>query len=82
MNDFVKWWIVQYLKVCKVGGVKSIWKTIVFLKNMNCNWERILKEYKLEKCHFIDSELARNFISVLNLLHSNVLKHLHIKSFS
>ena len=33
VNDFVKWWIVQYLKMHKVGGVKNIQKTNMFLQS-------------------------------------------------
>ena len=49
MNDFVKRWIVQYLRMYKIVRVENIQKTIAFLENMNNNRKLILREYKLKK---------------------------------
>ena len=77
MNDFGKWWIVYHLKMYIVDGVNNARKTILVFENMNSNWELTLKEYKLKKHDLFYSELARNFLSLLNFLFSNAFKHLH-----
>ena len=56
MNGFEKWWIVQYLKMHEVDGVKNIQKTILLLENMNSNWELTLRECKFKKYDVIENE--------------------------
>ena len=56
MNDFVKWWIVQYLKMYKVGGSKNIQKILILLENNDNICDLAVKECKLKKHDVIDNQ--------------------------
>ena len=46
---------------------------------MNSNCELTLRKYEFKKHDFIDIELAKNFVCLLNFPFSKVPKHLHTK---